>query len=333
MSTTPTDTDRQHDTRPVLDVLRRLNIAHGTDADLASLTWYKVGGRADVLAHPTNAEQLCELVACCAAHGVSLRVLGSGANLLVGDQGVPGLVVRFDAGALAGVEVRDNGTVVAAAGFDLMRLVSLTAGKGLDGLQGLAGVPASVGGAVRMNAGGRYCDTGQTITRVRVVSSDGRLHDLPRRDIEFAYRHTSIAADAIVVEAEFALQHGDSDVLRKRVLEIMGDKKASQPLGAKSAGCTWKNPTPPRRYLSDDAPRPADGDPHGWPAGMLVDRAGLKNFAVGGARISDRHANFIACDPHATATDVLSVMRHAEQVVLERFGVTLQREVVVWCAG
>jgi len=306
----------------------QLNIAHETDAPIGADTWYGVGGRAALLAKPARVEQLAELVACCNAHDVPIHMLGSGANLLIGDRGVGGLVVTFTTGELAGVTF-DETRVIAAAGFDLMKLVSLTATRGLDGLSGLAGIPASVGGAVRMNAGGAYGDTGERIRRVRVMDADGRVSDLDASDITFAYRHTSIGA-AFILEAEFALSPADADVVRDRVKQIMAWKKGTQPMGASSAGCTWKNPTPPQRYRSPGDATMDDNDPHGWPAGMLVDRAGLKGFAVGGARISPHHANFIECQQHATASDVLAVMAHAEATVQQQFDVTLQREVVVW---
>jgi UDP-N-acetylmuramate dehydrogenase len=289
-------------------------------APLGPWTCYGVGGRAQTLARPLDAEQLAALARRCHDEGVSLRVLGSGANLLVADEGVPGVVVRLDAPVFSGVRIEQN-RVIAGAGYDLFRLVQWTARRGLGGLACLAGIPASVGGAVRMNAGGSFGDTGRCVSRVRVMDGAGRVRDLMRSDLAFGYRKTNIA-ELIILEVEFELKPDDSAALRRRVKEVFRYKKSTQPMADHSAGCTFKNPPPPPEGVNEER----------RPAGMLIDRAGLKGYRVGGARISEQHANFIVCDHDAgcTATDVMAVMRHAEQVVFERFGVRLEREVVVW---
>lgn len=326
-SISATTSNRHCVTQRVHDLLEHLRIPHAIDAPLATRTWYGVGGAAEVLARPASMEQLTELVACCHSEGVPTHILGSGANLLVADEGIRGVVIQLDSPAFQEVTPHGNHLAV-GAGHDLMKLITLAAARGLAGLEGLAGIPASVGGAVRMNAGGAFGDTGQTITRVRVMDAAGRVHDIERSSLVFSYRHSNID-EPLILETHFALEPGDADVLRSRVKEVMAYKKGTQPMGASSAGCTWKNPTPPKRYLSHDQPPEAD-DPRAMPAGMLVDQAGLKGFAVGRASISDHHANFIVCQDGCTATDVLGVMAHAESVVREKFGVALQREVVVW---
>ncbi|XAM00928.1 UDP-N-acetylmuramate dehydrogenase [Phycisphaeraceae bacterium D3-23] len=305
------------DTPKLHALLDDLNIRCEDDAPLGPLTWYNVGGRAQVLAHPASPAQLGELVRRCHEQGVPMRVLGSGANLLVRQGVVPGVVIRLDDPHWNTMQAQGN-TVRAGAGYDLHRLVIETAKLGLDGLAQVAGIPASIGGAVRMNAGGTYGDVGQVISRVQVMSATGQVYYRDRDDLDFTYRSCNIDAP-LILEAEFELQPDDAKELLKRVKEIYFYKTNSQPFSDKSAGCCFKNPP-------EDDP-----DAAGRPAGMLIDQAGLKGFSLGTASVSEVHANFIVADKRdASADDVDKLMRHVQEVVQERFGVALEREVVVW---
>ncbi len=296
------------------DLLDGLDIKHARDAPLGALTWYRCGGPAAVLASPADVGQLGELVRRCRQARVPVYVLGAGANLLVRDAGVDAVVVRLDAPAFKRITIEGN-TLTAGAGVDLFKLVPASARAGLDGLVNVAGIPASVGGAVRMNAGGAYGDIGSAVGRVTVMSDHGEVYDRTRDDLEFHYRGTNIAAP-FILEARFELTPDDAEALMKRYKEIYLYKKNSQPMGDKSAGCCFRNPPPEDSELT---------------AGRLIDRAGLKGFAVGGARVSEVHANFVVAEPgRTTAADILAVIEHIEATVGEKFGVTLRREVVVW---
>ena len=295
------------------DLLQGTGAPHALDVPLAPRTWYKTGGPAAVLAHPQTPGQLAGVVKRCREAGVPLYTLGSGANLLVRDAGVDGVVVRLDAPAWRAIYLEGT-RVIAGAGVDLFTLVNATARAGLDGLAHVAGIPASVGGAIRMNAGGAYGDIGQAVTRVRVMGRDGEVYDRTADDLAFTYRRVNIAAP-FILEAEFALDTDDPAALLKRVKEIFLHKKNSQPLGEKSAGCCFKNPPPEVSELA---------------AGQLIDRAGLKGHAVGGASVSGVHANFFVAAPGTPAADIIALMEHVQHVVADRFGVTLEREVVVW---
>ncbi|MFI4862312.1 MAG: UDP-N-acetylmuramate dehydrogenase [Phycisphaerales bacterium JB063] len=310
-----------HETTPDTPMLRTLlddlHIKYEDDAPLGPLTWYNVGGHAQVLAHPETPAQLGELVRRCHERGVPMRVLGSGANLLVREGVVPGVTIRLDQPHWNAMQVEGH-TVRAGAGYDLHRLVIETAKLGLDGLAQVAGIPASIGGAVRMNAGGTYGDVGQVVKRVQVMSATGQVYYRDRDDLDFTYRSSNIDAP-LILEAEFELQPDDAKELLKRVKEIYFYKTNSQPFSDKSAGCCFKNP-------------PED-DPHaqGRPAGMLIDQAGLKGFTLGTASVSEVHANFFVADKHhAKAEDVYKLMQHVQAEVQDRFGVHLEREVVVW---
>lgn len=312
-----------HTSRATPALLDGLNIRFEVDAPLAEKTWYHVGGPAAILAHPSSIAQLGELAQRCHRAGVPVYVLGSGANLLVADEGVNGVVVQLDDPAFSAVKIEGN-TVTAGAGFDLMELTLQTTKKGLAGLEVMAGIPASVGGAVRMNAGGAFGEIGTSVKRVLVMSEGGQVYSRDRDDLVFSYRKSNITAP-FILEVEFELQEEDPEPLRKRVKEIFLYKKNTQPMAERSAGCAFKNP---KRPIDDpDASQPLPG------AGALIDRAGLKGHRIGGAEISERHGNFIFAHEGAKAADLLALMSHAQKVVHEKFGIELQREVVVWPHG
>lgn len=290
-----------------------------TDAPVE--TWFGVGGRADRLCRPACPPEL----EWCLREFETVRVLGDGANLLVDDDGIDGLVV--DLSNMAAVEVEaDTGRVVAEAGANLPRLVTRTAREGLAGLEILGGIPASVGGAVVMNAGGRYGEIESAVRSVHALDDRGEPVTLTREEIGFGYRRSGLN-HLVVTRVEFGLTPDDPDAVRARLKDIMAYKKETQPLASDSAGCCFKNPT-----LGADLPGIAPaGDRVG--AGLLLDRAGCKGMRVGGAEVSAGHANFIITHDGAAARDVIELMRLAAARVLDRFGVALEREVVVWERG
>lgn len=286
-------------------------------------TWFGVGGGADRLARPQTPEQVRE----CLELDPHAKVLGDGANLLVCDEGVAELVIDLKNPGFRGWEIDDSGGEVRAkAGADLAKLIGECVRRGLGGLEALAGVPATLGGAVMMNAGGTFGEIGQFVTAVHAMDRQGRLVTLARDAIDFGYRRSGLCG-LVILGVDLKLKHEDRAVLRQRHLGVMERKRGSQPLRANSAGCCFKNPT-----LAHEV---RDLGEHGEPgkrvsAGLLIDRAGLKGLRVGGAVVSDRHANFLVPDEGATASDVISLMREVERRVKERFGVVLEREVVVW---
>ncbi len=295
-------------------LLADLAIPHELDQPLANLTWYGVGGPARVLAHPSSLQQLATLAQRCHEKKIPVYVLGDGANLLVADEGVQGIVVKLDDPAFKQVTIDTNtGLVTAGAGVDLKALVLDTAKAGLSGLECLAGIPATVGGAVKMNAGGAYGDIGRSVNRVQMMDAAGQSYSRDRDDLVFSYRKTNIVGK-FITEVEFTLTPDDPQALVKRVKEIFAWKSASQPLGAHSAGCAFKNPPPEV----------------GASAGQLIDRAGLKGFRVGSAEVSQIHANFVLVHKPGKASDIIAVMKHIEQTVLAKFAVKLEREVVIW---
>ncbi|MCC6581192.1 MAG: UDP-N-acetylmuramate dehydrogenase [Phycisphaeraceae bacterium] len=303
-------------------ILDELNVRYETDVPMGPLTWIGVGGVARHLAHPSSVQQLATLVRRAQESNVPIRVLGDGANLLVASDAVDGIVLKLDEPQFDQVQMEGN-LVTVGAGRDLPRLTLQTVKAGLSGLECLAGIPGSVGGAVRMNAGGNYGDIGHSVTRLQVMDAFGQVYYRDRDDLVFSYRKTNIRAP-LILQAQFELTPDDPEVLMKQVKEIFLYKKNTQPLQDSSAGCAFKNPSPPKD--SDELANPAQR----LSAGALIDRAGLKGYQIGGAQVSHRHANFLVSLPDCQPRDILALLEHVQKTVLERFGVQLEREVVVW---
>ncbi len=300
-------------------LLTDLGIAHKTDVPLAPMTWYGVGGNAQCLAKPAGEAELAKLMQACNEHNIPVRILGSGANLLVSDDGVDGVVVKLEHESFSQMSVEGT-TVTVGAGYDLAKLVLDTARAGLAGLEVLAGIPASVGGAVRMNAGGKFGEIGPVVTKVRVMDSNGEIYERYRDDLVFKYRKSNIKAP-IILDVEFDLSEDEPNQLMMQVKEIFMYKKNTQPLAEDSAGCAFKNPVK----------KETDANPYlEHSAGKLIDMADLKGYIVGGASISERHANFIVAGEGCTATDIINLLNHVTHTVLEKFGVRLEREIIIW---
>jgi len=279
------------------------------DAPLGQRTWFRLGGRARYLFQPHDADQLARLLTSAKQAEVPVRVLGRGANVLVSDDGFDGVVVRLDHANFRRTH-RNATKLTVGGGVDLTRLIRYCCVKGLSGLEGLAGIPATIGGAIRMNAGGRFGEFGDAVSRVEVMRPDGRRETWTRQQCGFGYRQSSIG-DNIVLAAELELKEDDPAAVRKRFEEYFEMKQSSQPLAEHSAGCIFKNPAKES-------------------AGALIDRAGLKGTGCGAARVSEKHANFIVADKGATATDVLRLIDLVQERVRKEFNTNLDVEIDIW---
>ncbi|MBX3396285.1 MAG: UDP-N-acetylmuramate dehydrogenase [Phycisphaerae bacterium] len=277
---------------------------------LAPLTWFQLGGPADYLIEPRTEAQLVTVVRRCHESGTALRVLGLGANILVPDEGVRGVVIRLTKGELSRA-VFEGEHVIAGGGHDMSKLVNACVGGGLAGLEQLAGIPGTVGGGITMNCGGRYGEIASAVVRVRVVDGDGLVRSRTKDELKFAYRHSAVGSD-IVLSAAFRLVPTDPVALRTRWREIWEYKQSTQPaLGAPSAGCIFRNPS-------------------GHSAGQLIDRAGLKGYRVGSAFVSERHANFAIADRGGRASDVRELISTIIDRVAAHSGIMLEPEVKIW---
>ena len=276
---------------------------------LANKTWYKIGGPARWYVQPRNPDELQDAAIRCAENEIPVFVLGLGANLLVSDAGVNGAVFKLDADYWRRVRY-DKTSVEVGAGADIQKLIVRTVRQGLAGVECLAGIPGTVGGAVRMNAGGKFGDIGALITRVQVMDAQGTIFDRTKDDLVFDYRSTNIVGP-FILGATLELDEDDPERITQHTKEIWMYKRNSQPLNTKNCGCIFKNP-------------------RGVSAGALIDQSGLKGMRVGGAEISTKHANFIVAYPGCKADDVMTLMKIVREKVYDKHQISLESEVKVW---
>jgi len=275
---------------------------------LARLTTIRTGGFADFFARAGFAERLVELLDWARAEGVEVGVVGSGSNLLVADEGFRGLVVKLT-DQLATIE-RDGNRLVCGAGARLPQAAAVAARAGLSGLEFGVNIPGTVGGAVKMNASAYGGDLGRVLEWV-TVAAPGRVERRTPAELGFGYRRSALAPDEIVARASFRLDPADPAAVKRTLSTLRARRKAAQPSGIKTFGSTFKNPD------------------KGRTAGHLLEGAGCRGLAVGGARFSPSHANFIENMGDATSADVLALMAEGRRRVRKHFGVDLEAEVQV----
>lgn len=280
-----------------------------TNQPLAPKTWFNLGGPAEYFVQPQSLEQLQDVVRRCMDAEVPMRVLGGGANVLIDDGGVKGAVISLAGEAFGGVAC-DEGRLRVGAGHDMPKLILQAVRQGWAGLECLTGIPGSVGGCTRMNAGGRFGDVGSVVETVEVMGVDGVTFTRTRDDLVFGYRSTNITS-RFILATTFRVTDDDPHRILRQVKEIWFYKKNTQPLGVPNAGCVFKNP-------------------RGMSAGALIDQAGMKGARVGGALVSDKHANFIVTDKNCRASDVLKLINNIREAVYKRFEVYLELEIELW---
>lgn len=291
------------------------------DFPLSRLTTVRTGGAADWFARPGSAEELEARLAWAAGRGLAIGVVGSGSNLLVADEGFRGLAIKLG-GDLAEVE-RDGRRLLCGGGARLPSVAAKAAGWGLAGIEFGVNIPGTVGGAVRMNANAYGGELARVLEWVEVVSAEGRDRRSPER-LGFSYRRSNLGDGEIVARAAFELAEEQPDAIKARMSSMRERRHEAQPSGIKTFGSTFKNPEDERA--------------EGRTAGQLLEAAGCRGLAVGGARFSPKHANFVENVDGATTADVLALMAEGRRRVHERFGVVLEPEVqllgeVRWPAG
>ncbi|MGO0062063.1 UDP-N-acetylmuramate dehydrogenase [Brevibacillus fluminis] len=279
------------------------------DEPLANHTTWRIGGPADLLIQPKDKESLIFAVQTIHRHNIPWSVIGRGSNLLVRDGGIRGAVLKVAEG-LSHCEFRGE-EVRVGAGYSMVRL-TVEAGKmGFTGLEFAGGIPGSVGGAVYMNAGAHGSELSRILKEAEILFEDGETAVLTNEQLQFSYRTSLLQKrKGVVLEAVFSLKPGDRKQIAATLAAFKDRRRQTQPLNMPCAGSVFRNP-------------PGDH------AGRLVQAAGLKGYQYGGAQVSQLHANFIVNRGGATATDVLTLMEHVRQTVLEKFGVDLHPEVLV----
>ena len=282
-------------------------LSHNTP--LAPLTWLKVGGPAQYFLEPRSPNELVAVVRACHENGIPVHLLGGGSNVLIKDDGVSGAVLHLSHESFSQIKVEGN-KIHAGAGALLSTAISHSVKAGLAGLENLTGIPGTIGGALKGNAGGRSGDIGQFVHDVRVVTLKGEIFTRTDDELSFGYRQSSINELAII-DATFQLTPDEPEEITRRMRTLWIMKKATQPLSFQSAGCIFKNP-------------------RGLSAGALIEQAGLKGTRIGSASISDRHANFIVTEEGASFEDVHRLIDLAKSRVAEQFGVELGLEIQIW---
>jgi UDP-N-acetylmuramate dehydrogenase len=286
-----------------------------TGASLARLTTYRLGGPAAVYVEPGHTEDVVALSeelrdARQTLGTIPVLALGRGSNVVVSDEGWDGIVIRLQPEAFSWIDALEEGLgCVAGGSTSLPLLANWSARRGLTGVEFLVAIPGSVGGAVRMNAGAHGRETADCLVSTRVFDLDElRMNRRPAAELDFSYRHSNLTERHLVLDASFRLGHEDAEAVRARIDSYRRHRAATQPGALQNAGSVFKNP-------------PGDH------AGRLIDAAGLKGFRVGGAAVSNLHANFFVADDGARAQDVYDLVEHVRARVEEKFGINLTPEI------
>lgn len=275
------------------------------NASLANVTWFRVGGPAEIMYRPADAADLAQFLAEKPAD-VPVTVIGVGSNLLVRDGGIPGVVIRLGR-EFAVIETGDAAVAAGAAALDL-NVARAACETGIAGLEFFAGIPGTVGGALRMNAGAYGAEVKDVLVSAEALDGRGRTHRLGAADFAFAYRSTCVPEDWIFLRATFAGRTGDSDSIARRIREIARTRKESQPVRSRTGGSTFKNPP-------------------GESAWRLIDEAGCRGLRVGGAMVSEMHCNFLINTGDATAADLETLGEEVRRRVRAATGISLEWEI------
>ena len=278
---------------------------------MAKHTSFRIGGPAEVMAFPRNAEELSELLKASKLLDCKTAILGAGTNVLAPDAGVNGLVICLK-DCMDGMYCLDDNRIRVSAGVTMTRAAVFAAGQGLSGLEFAHGIPGTVGGGVYMNAGAYGGEIAQVCESVDVMTMDGKMVTFSADEMNFSYRHSLLEKEpGIVVSAVFSLEEKPEVQIRQQMQDLMKRRKASQPLDLPSAGSAFKRPV-------------------GGYAAALIDQAGLKGFQIGGAAVSEKHAGFVVNLDNATAADVLKLLNAVSDRVYAQSGIRLEPEVRIW---
>lgn len=277
---------------------------------LANHTTMKIGGPADLFIEPSSIENIKKTMELLNQYQVKWIAIGRGSNLLVSDKGIEGAVIKLGPN-MSDLEINDS-EVKVGGGYSLVSLSTQLSRKGLSGLEFASGIPGSVGGAVYMNAGAHGSDISKVLTKAHVLFSDGSIEWLTNEEMQFSYR-TSVLQNqrpGLVMEAIFQLQAGDKELIFTEMQKNKDYRKETQPWNFPCAGSIFRNPLP--NY-----------------AGRLIEDAGLKGYAIGGAKVSEMHGNFIVNTGNAKASDVLALIQHIKNTIKQNYQINIETEVEI----
>ena len=291
--------------RPLIERLPAVRGRVTQNAPLAAITWFRVGGTAEVMFRPADLEDLQHFLAGLPAE-VPVTVIGVGSNLLVRDGGVPGVVLRLGR-SFAEIRVGPGHILAGAAALDL-NVARVAAEDGIAGLEFLSGIPGTIGGALRMNAGAYGHELVDVVTGAEALDRQGHLHRLSKPDLGLSYRHSSVPEDWIFINATLTGTVGVTETIRARLAEIQAAREATQPIRSRTGGSTFANPP-------------------GHKAWELIDRAGCRGLTLGGAMVSEKHCNFLINTGAATAADIETLGETVRRRVREATGIELRWEI------
>jgi UDP-N-acetylmuramate dehydrogenase len=291
--------------RPLIDRLPPVRGRLTADAPLAGITWFRVGGAAEVMFRPADADDLAKFLAEKPGE-VPVTVMGVGSNLLVRDGGVPGVVVRLGRG-FAEIAIEDRRVRAGAAALDL-NVARVAAEAGLAGIEFLSGIPGTIGGALRMNAGAYGREMSDVVLEAEALDGAGGRHRLSHKALGLTYRHCDMPEDWIFLEALLKGETGNPVAIHAKLKQVQDAREASQPIRSRTGGSTFANPP-------------------GAKAWELIERAGCRGLSLGGAQVSEKHCNFLINTGAATAADIEGLGELVRERVLEETGITLEWEI------
>ena len=277
------------------------------DEDMSKHTSFKTGGKADFYIKVYSIEEIKSILKISKENNIPLFVLGNGTNLLVKDEGYRGIIIQIK---MEEINIDETEAIV-DSGVKNTVLSKKLANNSLTGFEFASGIPGTIGGAIKMNAGAYGSEMKDIVKEVTYLDYDGNIHTISNSECEFSYRHSKFFNEkAIILQAKLNLEHGNKEDIENKVNELLKQRKEKQPLEYPNAGSTFKR-----------------GD--GFITAKLIDECGLKGYSIGGAEVSEKHAGFIVNKNNATSTDILDLIRHVQKIVKEKTGENIKLEIEV----
>jgi len=271
-------------------------------------TTFRIGGNAEVMIFPESTEDIKNIIKIAKDGDIPVFILGNGSNLLVCDEGIEGIVIKLDSN-FSSVRVEGN-DVYAASGTHLSKIANVCLENSLSGFEFASGIPGTLGGAIKMNAGAYGGEMKDVVQSAECIDMKGNIFTLTKEELDFSYRHSAISDDIIVLSAHLRLNEGEKTSIKETMRDLNSRRKEKQPLEYPSAGSTFKRP-------------------EGYFAGKLIQDSGLKGYTVGGAQVSEKHCGFVINKDSATFKDVMTLIQDVKNIVFDKFGVELCEEVKI----
>lgn len=281
------------------------------DEPMALHTSFKIGGKADFLVKPSTEDEIISILKFSKENDIPVFILGNGSNILVRDGGIRGITIKPNLQDISIFENDDNVDIIVGAGYPVAKLSRIVSQKEIAGLEFLSGIPGTIGGAVKMNAGAYGSEMKDCVVETKYMDYDGNIYIINAEEHEFGYRRSIFSKkEVIILETKLKLNYGEKEIIDNKINEITEQRKQKQPITMPSAGSVFKR-----------------GD--GFVTARLIDECGLKGFSIGGAEVSTMHAGFIVNKGNATANDVIELIEYVKNKVKEKYNVDLELEVLI----